>query len=216
MFTGLTLGTGEIIRRTPKGEEYELTVSAGFDWSGPLELGESIAVSGVCLTVTSIEGSRRFTAYASGETLRRSTLGSASRVNLERALPLGGRLGGHLVSGHVDGLGTTLAAIRAGASLVYKFEASPDLLPFIVPKGSIAIDGVSLTVNEVEARAFTVNLIPHTAGLTTLGALKPGVKVNLETDLLGKYVHRLMSFNGQPEPEEGLTFEMLARYGFGG
>ena len=214
MFTGLTLGLGEISRRRPQGAEFELTVTAGFDWSAPLELGESIAVSGVCLTVTEAAGTRAFTAYASAETLSRSTLGQARQVNLERALALGDRLGGHLVSGHIDGPGRVISITKAGASLVYKFGAGADLMSFIVPKGSIAIDGVSLTVNEVESGAFTVNLIPHTAGLTTLGALTPGGTVNLETDLIGKYVHRLMNFNDQPRPTEGLTLETLARNGF--
>lgn len=214
MFTGLTLGLGEISARAPKGAEFELTVTAGFDWSGPLEPGESIAVSGVCLTVTEPVGARGFTAYTSGETLRLSTLGRARQVNLERALTLSDRLGGHLVSGHVDGPGTVLSVRRAGASLVYRFEAGADLMPFIVPKGSIAIDGVSLTVNEVLAGVFTVNLIPHTAGITTLGLLRPGDAVNLETDLIGKYIHRLMSFRDQPRPAEGMTLEFLARNGF--
>jgi len=214
VFTGLTLGMGEISARTAKGAEYELTVTAGFDWSGPLELGESIAVSGTCLTVTSVVGARGFTAYTSGETLRLSTLGRARQVNLERALTLSDRLGGHLVSGHVDGPGTVRSITRAGASLVYKFGAGAELMPFIVPKGSIAIDGVSLTVNEVLEDSFTVNLIPHTAEITTLGLLQPGGQVNLETDLLGKYVHRLMSLGDRSQPTEGLTLEFLAKHGF--
>ena len=215
MFTGLTLGLGEINSRRPKGAEFELTVTAGFDWSSPLALGESIAVSGVCLTVTETVGAGGFTAYASGETLKRSTLGAASKVNLERALALGDRLGGHLVSGHVDGPGTVHSITRAGSSLIYKFGADPELMPFIVPKGSICIDGVSLTVNEVQDNSFTVNLIPHTSEITTLGLLRAGDTVNLETDLIGKYIHRLMMFGGgTPRPQEGLTLEFLAKHGF--
>ena len=214
MFTGLTLGLGEISRRRPQGTEFELTVTAGFDWCAPLDLGESIAVSGVCLTVTQTVGTRGFTAFTSGETLRLSTLGQARVVNLERALALGDRLGGHLVSGHVDGPGRVQSITKAGASLVYKFGAGPELMPYIVPKGSICIDGVSLTVNEADRSAFTVNLIPHTAEITTLGLLKPGDTVNLETDLIGKYVHRLMTFSDQPRPAEGLTLEFLAKNGF--
>ena len=214
MFTGLTLGMGEINRRLPKGAEFEVTVTAGFDWDSPLALGESIAVSGVCLTVTSVAPPRGFTAYASAETLARSTLGKAVKVNLERALALGDRLGGHLVSGHIDGPGTVMSIIRAGASLVYRFGVGPELSPFIVSKGSIAIDGVSLTVNEVTKSDFTVNLIPHTAGLTTLGFLKPGDQVNLETDVLGKYIHRLLQFDDRPRPAEGLTLDFLAKHGF--
>ncbi|MDL2226870.1 riboflavin synthase [Deltaproteobacteria bacterium OttesenSCG-928-M10] len=213
MFTGLTLGTGEISRRLPKGAEVELTVTAGFDWDSPLQLGESIAVSGVCLTVTEVCGPRGFRVYASAETLRLSTLSAARLVNLERALALGDRLGGHLVSGHVDGPGQVHSISQAGSSLVYKFGAERGLMPFIVPKGSIAIDGVSLTVNEVAGETFTVNLIPHTSRITTLGSLKPGDKVNLETDLIGKYVHRLMNVD-DPRPGGGLTLEFLARHGF--
>lgn len=215
MFTGLTLGMGEISRRSPRGAEFELTVTPDFDWASPLVLGESIAVSGVCLTVTRVAGSRAFTAYASGETLGRSTLGGARRVNLERALALGDRLGGHIVSGHVDGLGRVVSVSRAGASLVYTFGAGADLLAGVVPKGSIAIEGVSLTVNEVRDDSFTVNLIPHTAGLTTLGLLKPGEAVNLETDLIGKYIHRFVTGAGEAAGPEGLTWEFLARHGFG-
>ena len=204
---------GEINRRLPKGAETELTVTAGFDWDSPLELGESIAVSGVCLTVTGICGARGFQAYASAETLRRSTLGAANLVNLERAMAMGGRLGGHLVSGHVDGTGRVVSINQAGSSSIYKFSAEGSLLPFIVPKGSICIDGVSLTVNEVAGEFFTVNLIPHTSRITTLGRLKPGDTVNLETDLIGKYVHRLMNINA-PRPDSGLTLDFLARHGF--
>ncbi len=205
---------GEIKRRRPQGGEVELTVQPSFDWGAPLILGESIAVSGVCLTVTKVVGQTGFTAYASAETLSRSTLGTARQVNLERALALGDRLGGHLVSGHVDGPGLVHSISRAGSSLEYKFGAGADLLPFIVPKGSIAIDGVSLTVNEVSGDAFTVNLIPHTSQITTLGLLEPGDAVNLETDLIGKYVHRLLGFRENPRPVEGLTLDFLARHGF--
>lgn len=215
MFTGLTLGLGEITRRLPRGAEVELTITPEFNWDSPLVLGESIAVSGVCLTVTQTVGPRSFTAYASAETLRCSSLGEARKVNLERALALGDRLGGHLVSGHVDGQAVVQTIDRVGSSLVYKFGAGPDLMPLIVPKGSICLEGVSLTVNEVFEGSFTVNLIPHTAEVTTFGLLKPGATVNLETDLIGKYVHRLLKFGGgQPQPTEGLTLEFLAKHGF--
>lgn len=214
MFTGLCLGMGRISSKRPKGDEVELTVTADFDWPGGLITGESIAVSGACLTVTSAVGRRGFTAFASAETLGRTTLGQAQRVNLERALALSDRLGGHLVSGHVDGLGRVKSLDKAGSSLVYSFEAEAGLMPFIVPKGSIAIEGVSLTVNEVSATGFTVNLIPHTAQITTLGGLGPGDRVNLETDLIGKYVHRLMNFKSEQKPAESLTLDFLAEHGF--
>ncbi|UQZ89276.1 riboflavin synthase [Deltaproteobacteria bacterium Smac51] len=215
MFTGLTLGMGEITRRTPRGAEFELTVTPDFDWGTPLQLGESIAVSGACLTVTGMAGPRAFTAYASGETLRLTTLGSARKVNLERALAVGDRLGGHIVSGHVDGSGTVHSITRAGSSLIYKFGAAAELMTFIVPKGSITIEGVSLTVNEVTDGAFTVNLIPHTAEATTLGLLKSGDAVNLETDLIGKYIYRFVRVTDRDWKPEGMTLEFLAKHGFG-
>jgi riboflavin synthase len=211
MFTGLTQGLGRLDRRTPRGPEVELGVTAEFDWTPPLVLGESVAVSGVCLTVAGISGPRGFTAHASGETLSRSTLGRAVRVNLERSPVVGqDRLGGHYVSGHVDGLGDLISKTSAGASLVMKFSLPPPLRPLVAAKGSIAVDGVSLTVNEVLAEAFTVNLIPHTLDRTTLGGLRPGEAVNLETDLLGKYVHRLLTC----QDRAGLSLEDLARGGF--
>ena len=210
MFTGLTQGLGRIDKRTPRGDEIELFVTAEFDWSPPLVLGESIAVSGICLTVARLEGPRGFTAHASAETLNRSTLRRANLVNLERALALGDRLGGHLVSGHVDGLGALISKTPSGASLILKFSLPGPLRPLVVAKGSIAVDGVSLTVNEVLAEAFTVNLIPHTLSRTTLGGLKPGGAVNLETDLLGKYVQRLLTF----QERKALSLETLGRSGF--
>lgn len=214
MFTGLSLGMGRISRKAARGQEYELTVEADFDWKEALEIGESIAVSGACLTVTEAVGGRGFKAYASAETMGKTILGQAERVNLERALAFGARLGGHLVSGHVDGPGTVVSIDRAGSSLLYRFGVEAELTPFIVPKGSIAIDGVSLTVNEVDGLSFTVNLIPHTAEVTTLGLLKPGHQVNLETDLIGKYVHRLMNFKNPTEASETLTLDFLAKHGY--
>ncbi|MDR2934459.1 MAG: riboflavin synthase [Candidatus Adiutrix sp.] len=210
MFTGLTQGLGRLDRRTPRGAEIELGVTADFEWTPPLVLGESVAVSGVCLTVTGLSGARGFTAHASAETLNRSTLGRAVPVNLERALTLSDRLGGHLVSGHVDGLGALASKTSAGASRIMKFSLPAPLRPFVVAKGSIAVDGVSLTVNEILAEAFTVNIIPHTLDRTTLGGLKPGEAVNLETDILGKYVHRLLTF----QDRGGLSLEALAQAGF--
>lgn len=214
MFTGLTLGTGIIVRRIPRGGGVDLNIQTDFDWDSPLITGESIAVSGACLTVTGFSaGSRGFTAHASEETLACSTLGRVKKINLERALTLGDRLGGHLVSGHVDGLGRVASRERAGSSLIYTFTAGEELLPLVVTKGSITIDGVSLTVNEIGADFFTVNLIPHTAQSTTLGALGAGDEVNLETDIIGKYVQRLLQPR-ETRPQEGLSRDFLARHGF--
>lgn len=218
MFTGLTTGFGHIAHLRPlPGQENELTILADFNWLEPLTVGESIAVSGVCLTVTALVEPHGFTALTSAETLALSTLGVAKPVNLERALTLNSRLGGHLVSGHIDGLGKVLAITPAGSSRIYEFNLPPHLSPFVVPKGSIAIDGVSLTVNKAQGQTFTINLIPHTASQTTLGELRPGDLVNLETDLLGKYIHRLLTTNPTAHPsqgEEGLSLSTLTQNGF--
>ncbi len=214
MFTGLTIGQGALSVRPLKGSEADLLIEPEFSWSQPLSLGESIAVSGVCLTVTAIGPGAAFRARASAETLRRSSLGQARRVNLERALALGDRLGGHLVSGHVDGLGRLLAVEEAASSAIYKFEAPAELMALIAPKGSITVDGVSLTVNEVSASSFTVNLIPHTRSITSLGALKPGQAVNLETDLIAKYIRRLLESRRESSASGGLSLELLTRQGF--
>lgn len=213
MFTGLTSGTGVITGRVPRRGEQLLSLRADFDWDSPLISGESISVSGACLTVTGIEGGRGFTALASEETLTCSTLGQINKVNLERALTLGDRLGGHLVSGHVDGIGRVANRERVGSSLRYTFTASDELLSLVVAKGSITIDGVSLTVNEVGTDFFTVNLIPHTAEMTTLATLNSGDEVNLETDLLAKYVQRLLQPK-EERPKEKLSRDFLARHGF--
>jgi riboflavin synthase len=193
VFTGLTLGQGEISRRLPQGPEFELSISADFDWRPSLETGESIAVSGVCLTVTSISGPRGFTAFASAETLRLSTLGRVRRVNLERALPLGGRLGGHLVSGHVDCVARIEALTPAGGSLRVRVRFPDAHSALVIPKGSVALDGVSLTINRCGRDFLEVNLIPETRRATTLGAWKAGLAVNMETDLIGKYVARTLA-----------------------
>lgn len=214
MFTGLTLGQGELSARLLRGSEADLLIEPEFSWSQPLSLGESIAVSGVCLTVTSIGPGAAFRAHASAETLRRTSLGQARWVNLERALALGDRLGGHLVSGHVDGLGRLLSIVEAGSSAIYKFEAPAELMALIAPKGSITVDGVSLTVNEVSACSFTVNLIPHTRSITTLGQLKTGHTVNLEADLIAKYLRRLVESRSEAPGGDGLSLELLARQGF--
>ncbi|MDR2442088.1 MAG: riboflavin synthase [Deltaproteobacteria bacterium] len=216
MFTGLVLGKGRIIARKPGHEESELTVEPFFDWDEPLVIGESISVSGVCLTVTKVLAPKAFTAYASSFTLKVTTLGRENLVNLERALKLTDRLGGHIVTGHVDGLGRLLSIKPSGQSLICQFSFPNDLAPYIVAKGSIAIDGVSLTVNEVSGSNFSVNLIPQTSNVTTLSDLKAPRTVNLETDILGRYVRRLLEFsqNSNSKPSGGLTIEDLILKGF--
>jgi riboflavin synthase len=212
MFTGLVEGVGDITEARRMAEGLRLAVAPPFP-AAELTLGESVAVSGACLTVVKVEG-RTFLVDVSPETLARSTLAMkkvGARVNLERALRLGDRLGGHLVTGHVDGLGV-LRERRAGPEhLALTFELPATLAPLVIDKGSIAVDGVSLTVNAVSGRTFTVNIIPFTAKDTTLADLKVGDQVNLETDIIGKYVARLLSPH---RPKEGVTEDLLGRHGF--
>ena len=221
MFTGLVLGRGKITARRRGEGENLLTIEAACDLGEPLVLGESVACSGVCLTVTTVKSDKIFSAYASSETLRVSTLGRRDDVNLERALRLTDRLGGHIVLGHVDGVGRLESLSPAGQSLKCVFSFPPDLAPYIVTKGSIAIDGVSLTVNEAASANFTVNLIPKTAELTTLSNLRPGREVNLETDILGRHIKRLIETGAispasdpKSGPKTGLSIESLILQGY--
>ncbi|AFQ44458.1 riboflavin synthase alpha chain [Desulfosporosinus meridiei DSM 13257] len=181
------------------------------------QIGDSIAVNGVCLTVIHLNG-HEFTVDVMAETLAKTNLAdlkSGSRVNLERALQLQTRLGGHLVSGHVDGVGSIRRIVPWGIAQVYEINAPPALLSFMLPKGSIAIDGISLTIIDVEADYFTVSLIPHTSKETTLGIKGIGAGVNLETDLIGKYVARFMGLNtNQSTKKPDLSLGFLAEHGF--
>ena len=196
MFTGIITDLGRV-RRLRRGTGPEGGCEATIATAYPVEeivLGASIACSGPCLTVIAVEPGA-FTVEASAETLARTTLGEwteGTPVNLERALRLGDELGGHLVSGHVDGVGTVVARRPDGDSVRFTFRSPPALARFIAPKGSIAVDGVSLTVNEVEGDVFGVNLIPVTLQETGLGRLAAGNRVNLEIDLLARYLARLM------------------------
>ncbi|HEX5162914.1 MAG TPA: riboflavin synthase [Steroidobacteraceae bacterium] len=202
MFTGLVQEIGEIRaiepRGAPGGTDVRLVVGFRDIERERLPLGASICVDGVCLTVTSLDADS-FAADVSGETLRVTTLGSkqpGSRVNLEPSLRAGDSLGGHWVSGHVDGVTEVLATMRDARSLAATLAAPAPLARYIARKGSVTLDGVSLTVNSVEDVNFTINLIPHTLEVTTLGRLEPGVRLNLEIDLLARYVERLSSFAG--------------------
>ena len=195
MFTGIVSAVGCVAAMNSRGGDVELGVTAAGGGVERLRIGDSIAVGGVCLTVTRQE-SGAFFADVSLETLSRTTLGGlrvGSRVNLEPCLRAGDPLGGHLVSGHVDAVGRLLEVLPDGRSSRLRFELPADLARFLAPKGSICIDGVSLTVNEVEGRSFGVNLIPHTQTATTLGALTGGDAVNLEVDLIARYLERLTS-----------------------
>lgn len=215
MFTGIVeeLGTVRAIRRGARSAV--LSVGASLVLSD-LKIGDSVAVNGVCLTAAS-KDSGGFTADVMHETLNRSSLGgltAGSPVNLERALPANGRFGGHIVSGHIDGVGIIQSVRRDDNALWYTVQAAPRLLRYVVEKGSVAIDGISLTVALVEGECFSVSLIPHTAAVTALGQKRPGDAVNLETDILGKYVEKLLSPQDRLGLEGGITLDFLRENGF--
>jgi len=192
MFTGIITDVGRV-RRLRRGELLELTIATAFD-TAAITIGASIACSGACLTVVAVEPGA-FAVQASAETLTCTTLGDwveGTPVNLEKSLRLGDELGGHLVLGHVDGTARIVERRPEAESVRFAFEAPEELAPFIAPKGSVALDGVSLTVNEVARNRFGVNIIPHTLACTNLGSLQAGQRMNLEVDLMARYVARLL------------------------
>jgi riboflavin synthase len=194
MFTGIIIATGRVISAADKGGDLELGIDAGSLDSARMTLGESVCVQGVCLTVTRLDGTN-FYADVSRESLARTTLGTlkiGARVNLEPSLRAGDPLGGHLVSGHVDAVGKLDSVTQDARSRRLQFELPEPLMRFIAPKGSVCIDGVSLTVNGVGGRHFDVNIIPHTWEVTTLGDLRSGAHVNIEVDQIARYVDRLI------------------------
>jgi riboflavin synthase len=201
MFTGIITGMGTVREVVPlgAGHDMRLVIATPRDnpaWSGGVAVGASIACCGCCLTAVET-GPGWFALDASAETLAKTTLGTwraGTSVNLERPLRLGDELGGHLVSGHVDGVGEAVSAVPENGSTRWKFRAPDALARFIAPKGSIAIDGVSLTVNEVEGSVFGINIIPYTSEVTRFGQLKAGDTVNIEIDTLARYVARLQEF----------------------
>lgn len=198
MFTGLVEGMGKIVALTPDGPGLRLVIAPPSEMSTETDrcrLGESVAINGCCLTVVAIENST-WAFQAGTETLSKTNLGAlrvGDSVNLERALPANARLGGHFVQGHVDGVGAVQAIDRDGDWIRMTFRVPETLAAQMVPKGSITVDGVSLTVVTVTANSFNIALIPHTLAVTTLGIRKVGDSVNLETDILGKYVRQFMS-----------------------
>lgn len=211
MFTGLIQRTGSV-RRISRGAGLVLELAADAPWAKPLEEGESIAVNGVCLTVAKCEGSR-FTADVLKETEDSTTLPEfipGRKVNLERALKAGDAMGGHIVQGHVDAIGEVSAVIARGRDFRLKIKTGSVFAARCVEKGSVAVDGVSLTVSSLGTDFFTVDIIPTTRQETTLGLLKPGSKVNLESDVAGRYACSL----AKRPPAEGLTEEKLAAAGF--
>lgn len=212
MFTGIVEEVGEL-RSLRVGERSAVLDVTAAVVTHELAVGDSVLTDGVCLTVTSLR-TGGFTADVMPETVRRTTLADrrpGDRLNLERALTLRSRLGGHLVSGHIDGVGQVVSVTPEGNALVVALEAPAVVSDVSVAQGSVAVDGVSLTIVAVEGRRLTVSLIPHTAAATTLSRLAPGVRVNLEADLIAKYVY---AFVAGRKPEGGLTWERLAEAGF--
>jgi len=218
LFTGIIEELGTIKSLVQASQSGKISVGCHRVLEGT-KLGDSIAVNGVCLTVVKM-GSGEFEADVMPETLKKSSLGTlqpGSRVNLERALTLSSHLGGHLVQGHIDGVGSILEINNVGIAHIYRVKAPAELMKYIVAKGSIAIDGISLTVVDIDNDGFSVSLIPHTNMVTTLGIKKPGDRVNLETDILGRYVERLLHFKEQdtkPGNNGGLSIDFLRHNGF--
>ena len=215
MFTGIVEEIGKIAGIQKGAKSAVLTIQADKVLED-VHIGDSIAVNGVCLTVTSFE-KNTYTADVMNETLQRSSLGSlsvGSSVNLERAMAANGRFGGHIVSGHIDGTGTITQVKRDDNAIWYTIMAEASLMKYIVEKGSITIDGISLTVATVSDTDFQVSIIPHTQANTVLSDRKTGDVVNLETDIIGKYVEKLLQPQKTPEKESKITLEFLAENGF--
>jgi riboflavin synthase len=212
MFTGIIQAKGSITSLERRGGDVCLSISSdGLPFSS-YEVGESIAVNGVCLTAVALRDNG-FDTDVSVETLNVTSLGSlgvGDSVNLEPSLALGDRLGGHLVSGHVDCLGTITSLEDDARSLRVVIEIPPEFAPYVAKKGSVTVDGVSLTVNDVRGAAFDVNIIPHTAEVTIIGDYSVGTKVNVEVDLVARYIERLLS-----KDHEGLSMEFLKEHGYG-
>jgi len=209
MFTGIVAGLGKVKRLTMKGADAVLEIESGIDLSD-VSLGDSIAVNGACLTVTA-KNQNIFQADVSAETLSRTTLRllqAGHQVNLEKSLRVGGFVGGHFVLGHVDATARILSQTQKSGSLILAVEMNENIARYIVEKGSVAIDGISLTVNKLEKSRFYVNIIPHTATHTTLLLKREGDPVNIETDILGKYVEKLLQAN------KGIDKDFLTKHGF--
>lgn len=221
MFTGLVESLGKIVRAEPRGGDVRLWVQMGSLDVAPVALGDSIAISGVCLTVVEKRGDQ--CAFdVSNETLRRSALANAAQglpVNLETALTLAKPLGGHLVSGHVDGVGTIVSLEEEARSWRITVQAPTDLIKYLAPKGSITLDGISLTVNDVSGQLFTVNIIPHTFSATTVQHWASGSSINLEVDVIARYVEALLKGGvsaaaQQGQQQDGVSLALLEKSGF--
>jgi riboflavin synthase len=217
MFTGIIEGLGTIVDNRPCNRGCQLTIAADYTLLGS-KIGDSIAVNGACLTITDINA-RRFTVDVSPETLDTTILGTirnGDRVNLERALKLSDRLDGHLVSGHVDGIGKVTSKLTKGNALLITISVDPSLTRYMIKKGSVAVDGTSLTINQCDRNNFSVSIIPHTAKLTTINLRNVGSFVNIETDLIGKYVERFVRSGDKKDIKSVNTIDkaFLNRSGF--
>ena len=215
MFTGIIEEVGTIKQLQKGAHSAILQIHANIVLEG-LKIGDSVAVNGVCLTVTKIQ-SQCFHADVMHETLNRSSLSNltiGSYVNLERAMPANGRFDGHIVAGHVDDVGKIIAIKRDDNAIWYTIQATPNIMRYIVEKGSIAIDGISLTVARLSADSFSVSIIPHTAHVTTLGKRKVGDVVNLENDIIGKYVEKFLTPATPQTPKNTISREWLLQYGY--
>lgn len=216
MFTGIVEAVGTLVSLEPRAGDRRAIIHAGAMSLEDVAIGDSIAVSGVCLTAVELRGSA-FAADVSGETLERTAFGrlrAGAPVNLEKALTPGSRLGGHLVTGHIDGLGEVVSRAPAARSVQFSLQTPDRLARYIAEKGSICVDGVSLTVNAVQGSRFDLNIVPHTLERTTLGSLAPGDLVNLEVDIVARYLERLLLGSRASESGAGLTREFLAEHGF--
>ena len=215
MFTGIIEEVGKITQINKQGEFAVVTIQASKVLQD-VHLGDSIAVNGVCLTVTSFS-ERQFTADVMSETLKRTSLGElkpSSPVNLERAIAANGRFGGHIVSGHIDGTGEVVGIKPAHNSIWYRIQTTPKLMRYIIEKGSITIDGISLTVVDTDETSFRVSIIPHTIKETNLGSKKIGSLVNLENDIVGKYIEQFLLKKEPENPPSQLTVDFLKNAGF--
>jgi riboflavin synthase len=216
MFTGIVQSVGKIVALENRGGDARVRIACGKLDMSDVNTGDSIAVSGVCLTVVE-HSSEGFTADVSGETLSRTTLGrlhTGAAVNLEKALTLSTPLGGHLVSGHVDGVGVVVNRREAARSVQFRIKAPEALAKYIAEKGSVCVDGVSLTVNAIHGAEFEVNIVPHTLTETTSGAIKVDSEVNIEVDVVARYLERLMLGERAAHSGSEITRDFLAQHGF--
>ncbi|MUI54044.1 riboflavin synthase [Aliivibrio fischeri] len=216
MFTGIIESVGTLQAITPKGEDISVTVNVGQLDMSDVKLGDSIATNGVCLTVVAMT-ERTYTADLSLETLKRTGFvdyKAGDKVNLEKAMLPTTRFGGHIVSGHVDAVGEIIERHQTGRAIEFWIQLPQTLAKYVVEKGSITVDGISLTVNDIRKNAFKLTIVPHTAAETTMDNFSVGQKVNLEVDVIARYLERLVIGQKEEQPESSVTMDLLAKSGF--